>query len=226
MIIGNGLIANLFRDCDDGRCIYFASGVSNSLETDKKQFIREENLILETINKYPNLLFIYFSTCSIYDSEKKDSPYVLHKLKMEQIIKNSMDRWLILRVSNAVGNGGNANLLMNYLVRCVKNNETINIHTKATRNLIDAVDIKEICLQLVKNHTENHILNIAYLNNYSIIDIVEIMEEFFAKKIDVNLVKSGSGYDINIVEIENYFYTNHLEDKRAYLIGMLDKYYK
>lgn len=226
MIIGNGLIASLFKDYKKNDCVFFASGVSNSLETDKKQFIREENLILETIKRYSDHLFIYFSTCSIYDSQKKDSPYVLHKLKMEQLIKNSMDKWLILRVSNAVGNGGNPHLLINYLVRSVKNNEIINVHTKATRNLIDTADIKAICLNLIEDHTENHILNIAYLSNYSIIEIIEIMEEYFSKKIEVNLVKSGIGYDINIAEIENYFYANHLENKKNYLINMLDKYYK
>lgn len=226
MIIGNGLIANLFRECDDGNCIYFASGVSNSLETDEAQFAREEKLILETINNFPDLLFVYFSTCSIYDSTKNESHYVLHKLKMEQLIKNNVKRWLILRVSNAVGNGGNPHLLMNYLVKSVKTNEAINVHTHATRNLIDVADIKAICLHLITKQTENHILNIAYLYNYSIIEIIDILEEYFSKKIEVNLLKSGTGYEIKVPEIENYFYTHHLENKKAYLIGMLDKYYK
>lgn len=225
MIIGNGLIASLFKDYKKNDCVFFASGVSNSLETDEKQFLREENLILETINMFPDLIFVYFSTCSIYDSTKKESPYVLHKLKMEQIIKNNSRRWLILRVSNAVGNGGNPHLLMNYLVRSVKNNETINVHTKATRNLIDTADIKAICLNLIEDHTENHILNIAYLSNYSITEIVEIMEQYFDKKIELNLIKSGSGYDIEISEIENYFFKNHLDNKEKYLKKILDNYY-
>lgn len=225
MIIGSGLIANLFVDSQHQDCIYFASGVSNSLETRFEQFAREENLILETIEKFPNLLFVYFSSCSIYDSTKKESPYVLHKLKMEQLIKNNTQRWLILRVSNAVGNGGNPNLLMNYLVRSVENNEVINVHTHAARNLIDAEDIKAICLQLIENYTENHILNIAYLNNYSIIEIIEMMEQHFDKKIDINLIKSGSGYEIEISEIENYFFENNLENKEKYLKRILDNYY-
>jgi nucleoside-diphosphate-sugar epimerase len=86
------------------------------LETDKSAFLREENLLRKTIKENPNKIFIYFSTCSIYDSSKNGSSYVNHKLKMEQIVEELANQFLILRVSNAVGKGGNPNLLMNYLV--------------------------------------------------------------------------------------------------------------
>lgn len=48
MIIGNGLIANLFTEHDRENIIFFASGVSNSLETEKSAFLREENLLRNT----------------------------------------------------------------------------------------------------------------------------------------------------------------------------------
>ncbi len=62
MIIGNGLIANLFKNNDEEKVIFFASGVSNSLETDKSAFLREENLIRKTLEENPENAFIYFST--------------------------------------------------------------------------------------------------------------------------------------------------------------------
>ena len=58
MIIGNGLIASLFTDCDQENIIFFASGVSNSLENKKEEFLREENLIRKTIAENPNKVFI------------------------------------------------------------------------------------------------------------------------------------------------------------------------
>ncbi|MBQ0151820.1 MAG: NAD-dependent epimerase/dehydratase family protein, partial [Chryseobacterium sp.] len=137
MIVGNGLIASLFTEIDSEEIIFFASGVSNSSETNPQQFLREENLIRETILENKDKLFLYFSTCSIYDSSKMNSLYVLHKHKMEEIIMQEMKSFLILRISNAVGSGGNPNLLMNYLVRSLKKGEKITIHEKATRNLID-----------------------------------------------------------------------------------------
>lgn len=225
MIVGNGLIASLFTECDQENIIFFASGVSNSLETKKEEFLREENLIKKTIIENPNKVFIYFSTCSIYDSSKAESQYVLHKLKMEQIIIQLCPQYLILRLSNAVGNGGNPNLLMNYLVRSVKNNEIINVHTKATRNLIDVEDIKNITNQLIDKQYFNKIINIAYPENYTIIEILEIMEKFYQTKLYLNLVKSGSGYVIDTHDVESYFIQHALTNKETYLHKILEKYY-
>lgn len=225
MTVGNGLIASLFTECDQENIIFFASGVSNSLETKKEEFLREENLIKKTITENPNKVFIYFSTCSIYDSSKVESQYVLHKLKMEQIIIQLCPQYLILRLSNAVGNGGNPNLLMNYLVRSVKNNEIINVHTKATRNLIDVEDIKNITNQLIDKQYFNKIINIAYPENYTIIKILEIMEKFYQTKLYLNLVKSGSGYGIDTHDVESYFIQHALTNKETYLHKILEKYY-
>ncbi|MCY0975835.1 sugar nucleotide-binding protein [Chryseobacterium wangxinyae] len=225
MIIGRGLIASLFAGYDRENTIFFASGVSNSLEIRPEEFSREENLIQETISANPDKIFIYFSTCSIYDSSKTGSNYVLHKLKMEQKIKDLCKKFLILRVSNAVGKGGNPNLLVNYIINAVKNDETINVHTKATRNLIDAEDIRNITLELADEKPLNKIINLAYIKNYSIIEILEIIERFFNKKVNINLIKSGSGYDITIPDIENYFTKNHLDNKENYLQNILKKYY-
>ena len=225
MIVGNGLIASLFTECDQENIIFFASGVSNSLETKKEEFLREENLIKKTIAENPNKVFIYFSTCSIYDSSKVESQYVLHKLKMEQIITQLCSQYLIVRLSNAVGNGGNPNLLINYLVRSVKSSKTINVHTKATRNFIDTEDIKNIVIQLIKNKNFNKIINIAYPENYTIIEILEILEKFFQIKPKLNLVKSGSGYLIDIPDVQDYFNQHALTNKETYLYKILEKYY-
>ncbi|WP_312767482.1 NAD-dependent epimerase/dehydratase family protein [Epilithonimonas sp.] len=225
MVIGRGLIANLFLDNDREDILFFASGVSNSLETRKEEFSREENMVRSTIAENPEKIFVYFSTCSIYDSSKADSSYVLHKLKMEQIIKNNCERFLILRVSNAVGKGGNPNLLMNYLVRSVKNNEMINVHTKATRNLIDADDIKKITFSMIEGQALNKIVNVAYPQNYTIIEILEVVERFYNTKLELNLIKSGSGYDINVSDVEYHFIENNLTDKDSYLCDILQKYY-
>ena len=225
MIVGNGLIASLFRNHDREDIVFFASGVSNSSETDPAQFQREETLVRKTLSESPGKLLIYFSTCSIYDSSKTNSPYVLHKLHMEELVKNHTDQFMILRISNAVGKGGNPNLLMNYLTRSVSRNETINVHTKATRNLIDAEDVEKITLQLIENKNLNKIINVAYSQNYSIIEILEILENHYHKKLDLNLIKAGSGYEINIPDVEEYFRKNGLENKETYLCRILEKYY-
>ena len=177
MIIGKGLIALQFLDCDNDKIIFFASGVSNSSETDKNQFLREENLIRETLKAHPHKLFVYFSTCSIYDSSKYNSAYVLHKLQMEEIIKEFARHYLILRISNAVGKGGNPNLLLNYLARSIKDNKVLTIHKNATRNLIDVEDIKNIVLKYIESDIHNKIINVAYTDNFKIPDIITAFQD-------------------------------------------------
>ena len=225
MIVGNGLIANLFRENDRENVVFFASGVSNSLETDKSAFLREENLIRNTIKENPNKIFIYFSTCSIYDSSKNGSSYVNHKLKMEQIVEELANQFLILRVSNAVGKGGNPNLLMNYLVNAFHQEKEITVHTLATRNLIDADDIKNITLKFINENSFNKIINVAYLENFSTIQILEILEKHFNKTAKTSLVKSGQSYLISIPEAEAYFAENKFTEKKEYLLRIIKRYY-
>ena len=102
---------------------------------------------------------------------------------MEQIIKNSCERYLILRVSNAVGRGGNPNLLMNYIVHSVKNNHTINVHTKATRNLIDTDDIKNITFDSPKTIVANDEVhrNLICIKSYGDYRFLELDEIAFLK---------------------------------------------
>ncbi len=225
MIIGNGLIANLFRENDRENVVFFASGVSNSLETEKSAFMREENLLRKTLEENPEKIFIYFSTCSIYDSSKNGSFYVNHKLRMEQIVEELSRNFLILRVSNAVGKGGNPNLLMNYLINAFHQEKEITVHTLATRNLIDADDIKNITLKFINENILNKIINVAYLENFSTSEILEILEKYFNKSAKKSFVKSGQSYLISIPEVESYFTENNLTNKEAYLCRILDRYY-
>lgn len=225
MIVGNGLVANLFRNDDRENVVFFASGVSNSLETEKSAFLREENLLRKTIEENLDKIFIYFSTCSIYDSSKNDSLYVNHKLKMERLVEDLCAQYLILRVSNAVGKGGNPNLLLNYLVNSIKQEKTINVHTLATRNLIDGDDVKNIVLKFLGEKQLNKVLNIAYLENFSTTEILEILEKHLNKKPKTAFFNSGQTYKISIPEVENYFIENKLSNKNDYLWRLLERYF-
>ena len=51
MIIGNGLIASIFSDIDSDELLIFASGVSNSTCASDNEYLRERNLLIESINK-------------------------------------------------------------------------------------------------------------------------------------------------------------------------------
>lgn len=222
MIVGKGLIASQFNDVDREDVIFFASGVSNSSETKNEEFLREQNLIEDTIRLKSDKLFIYFSTCSIYDSSKYNSPYVLHKLHMEELIKESAPKYLILRISNAVGKGGNPNLLINYLYRQIKNESELVIHQNATRNLIDVEDVKNITLKYINSNSFNEIVNVAYLHNFFIDEIVSALEENLNKKSKKIVQNKGEHYSIDIHELD---YDFNFFEKEKYLRSILSKYY-
>lgn len=61
--------------------IIFASGVSNSKNSDLTAYQREAALLEKLIAEYPGKTLVYFSTCSLYDPGEKGSLYYLHKLR-------------------------------------------------------------------------------------------------------------------------------------------------
>ncbi len=223
MIIGNGLLGSAFIEFDLPEVVFFASGVSNSSEISEKEFNREENLIHKILGDNPQKQFVYFSTCSIYDSSKNGSPYVLHKLKMEQIIINKASNYLILRVSNAVGKGGNPNLLMNYIYSSILNKKKITIHKNAKRNLIDVEDVVKISHNIISNNIKNKIINIAFKENIAIENLVNNFEKILKTKTEKVYIEIGESYSIDIQNIKAYFRNT---DVNNYLENIINKYYK
>lgn len=109
MTIGNGDIASVLPERD--HILFFASGVSNSLETRKSEFRREKELLFDQYDDALNASrrLVYFSTLSIF---YKDSPYTRHKRKMEQYVKMFPD-WCIIRLGN-IDWGTNPHTIINH----------------------------------------------------------------------------------------------------------------
>jgi len=104
MVIGKGMIAKAFSNYMDKKDVaIFASGVSNSLERNEREFQREKDLLCKVINDSHDKLLVYFSTCSVYDSSVNKTPYVRHKLKMESIIAENVEQFNLFRLPQVVG---------------------------------------------------------------------------------------------------------------------------
>ncbi|MBB4806605.1 nucleoside-diphosphate-sugar epimerase [Chryseobacterium defluvii] len=205
MIIGSGLIANSLKNIDSEDMLYFASGVSNSLETRDSEFEREFSLLKQCIEEYDGKKLVYFSTLSIYDQSKQDSHYVLHKQELENYIKNNVEAYLILRVGNIVGNGGNPNTLFNFLKNQISSNNTFVLHKKARRLLIDIDDIAKF---LAHNCTEihNQTINLAFPYYYDLKEIIDAVEKQINKNAAYNEVDEGDFYKVSFDEnIDRFF---------------------
>lgn len=227
MVIGHGMIARHFgKYIDDESLLVFASGVSNSSTIDEADYTREQDLLLHALQHHPKKTFVYFSTCSIYDTSLQDSLYVLHKLKMERFIQDTATSYLIFRVSNPVGFTPNPHTVLNYFVRHIKNQEHFKVWQYASRNLVDMDDVFKICDQLIQTKTiKNKIINIANPVNYPVINIIEAIEHHFGKKGNYTLAEKGNSPAIDTTAIQPGFSLLHIDFDKHYLPGLLKKYF-
>lgn len=116
--IGNGDIAKVLPERDD--LVFFASGVSNSLETRDSEFEREVNLLYE---QSPSSHIVYFSSLIVFE---RDSPYTRHKRKMESLIKTIFKAYTIIRIGN-IDWGTNPYTIINDMRRRFKAGEKVEL---------------------------------------------------------------------------------------------------
>lgn len=215
------MIANAFSQYkDDDRVIIFASGVSNSKETDETEFQREENL-LKSLDK--NKLLIYFSTCSMYDPTLQNTPYVRHKICMEYIVKHNFKRSIIFRLPNVVGKTTNTNTFFSHFKENINKESEIKVDLLASRYLIDIDDLSNILSGIINKHKNEDVdihkkICVAFNNREMVTDIVDMMMYILGKKSPIVLTHKGcdfqfdkSEFDIHLKEIgyilpENYTY--------------------
>lgn len=176
MVIGSGLIASAFINDygDDPNFIVFAAGVSNSTETNPKEFEREEKLLIKTISENKGKHILYFS--SFIDNDVRKRKYVEHKRNIENIIKKSKLYYTILKLPQAVGFGGNKNTLVNFFVDKLKSGEEIDVYKNVYKGLVDVEDIKKIVDVLVKKWSDkNTYIELPYIEKLPTLEIVNLI---------------------------------------------------
>lgn len=221
MIVGNGLIANALKKIDTEDYLFFASGVSNSLEIRSSEFEREFLLLKNSIAQHPECRLIYFSTLSINDQSKQSSHYVLHKLRLEEYIRTHTSSHLILRIGNIVGNGGNPNTLFNFLKTQISQGNTFTLHQKARRLLLDIDDVSKF-LQTNDDHLNNQTVNFAYPYYFDLKEIVQALESRMQKTARYTETDEGDFYIVNFDETANNFFIGI--DADQYLRDLAEKY--
>ncbi len=211
MIVGNGLLAKTFDFYKNNDFILiFASGVSNSNETNKEMFIREKNLLENTIKHNSNKTIVYFSSCDVIYAEKINLQYYYHKLKMEEIIKKMALKYYIFRLPQVIGFSKNNNSLINYFINSIIENKKILVWKYAYKNLINIKDVLNIAQNIIKSDKYiNKIINVINENYYSILEIIDTIEEVINKKPRISLVDKGikPNYSIDFTEEFNIDFT-------------------
>jgi nucleoside-diphosphate-sugar epimerase len=225
MIVGSGLIANAFssRSLPDD-VLLFASGVSNSKEKRPEPFERELNLIRQTADANPERRIIYFSTASVMDPELSEEPYVIHKLKCEEWLKNNTVSPLILRVTNVVGNSGNPATVFNFFKHCIQQDIRFSMWTQACRNFIDIEDLVSITMRLIHTNGFGRTWTLANPESYPVMAIVKKIEDALGKKAVYDEVELGTCFNPLSNETLRFYADNDIRFDESYLDLLISKY--
>ena len=228
MIIGSGLIAHAFRvtySNSESVCVY-AAGVSNSSCNDPQEFARERERLTAALQQAQQAeVFVYFGTCSVGDPEAQHTPYVQHKLAMEQLVAKH-PRYLILRLPQVAGITPNPHTLLNYLYAHIARSEAFQLWNKATRNIIDVDDVAAIARLLIADPAaRNLIVNVANPANYAMSDIVATMERIVGKRAIYGAIERGAEYFIDTHMIRPLLDKAGVTFGDNYLERIIGKYY-
>jgi nucleoside-diphosphate-sugar epimerase len=229
MIIGSGLLARAFASAYAGRsdvCVY-AAGVSNSGCTDTREFVREQQRIGDALSQYRHAeAFVYFGTCSVYDPEISNTPYVQHKLAVERLV-HAHSRHIVLRLPQVAGQTPNPHTLLNYLYARISRSEAFNLWRNARRNIIDVDDVVPIAQQLIANdEVRRATINIANSASYSMAEIVDAMADVVGKRAIFEIEDRGSNYLIEITAMQSALAESGVEFGENYLRKVIAKYYE
>ncbi len=222
MLVGNGLVANaLVSYKNNDHVIIFASGVSNSLACDVEQFRREEELI----SKYfiSDALFIYFSTCSIYDPSLSKSAYVLHKLRMEQLIERNFKKYLIIRLPTLVGKTDNPHTFFNSFVNKLKASAPITVYKNASRYLLDVDDLPVI-VNLLEQNVINTKINVVFDNKMPVTEIVNYLHHKLSSKSQIIYENKGTDFTVDNSKFKKLYTDMMPEIKIISFENLVNKY--
>ena len=228
MIIGRGMVAQRFESYkNDDRLLIFASGVSNSKNRIAGEYSRELDLLESSIRAHTDKTLVYFSTCSVYDPEEKESPYIIHKREVENIIRTHCRQFYIFRVSNLVGRSDNPNTVLNFFVYHILNKINFDLWSNASRNLIDIDDMYKIVDHILKNRLYlNQVVNIANSVSYSVPEIVKTIEDLWHTQANYVLIPKGQPFSIDLSLTLPLIHELDIRFAKDYLVKLLEKYYR
>tara|TARA_R110002110_G_scaffold1062_4_gene4249 strand:+ start:3214 stop:3897 length:684 start_codon:yes stop_codon:yes gene_type:complete len=224
MIIGNGLIAEGFKNFSHSKFVILAAGVSNSLETRLGEFEREKDLVLETLRKYPNKKVIYFSTVLI---DSLDNPYYTHKREIEKLIACNSKEWVIFRVPQLVSGKGNSNNLIQYLKDKIVQGDELVIYEGVMRSLLDIEDLVKM-VKLSVGKINRGIVNISGIEILKVINICELLASTLNKPLRVivkDKYEDSSWTELNDVLVESSMNLLDIKSK-GYTKNLINKYIK
>ena len=221
-VIGNGLIATEMKKIDKDDILFFCSGVSDSTVTSQKLFQREVDLLNSITINFEYSKIIYFSSFSFYIDNKV---YLDHKINIENQIKELNKKYIIIRLPQVIGDGGNSNNLIPFFVNSIKNSLTVDVY-EAFRSILDVGDLRRIVEYLLLDNFNGEI-DINYIELVRSENILSIISKVLKKSPKINKYIRKS--DSCVVNYNSDYVTHLLRklsiDEYEYTKRILEKYY-
>jgi UDP-2-acetamido-2,6-beta-L-arabino-hexul-4-ose reductase len=227
MVVGDGMVAKSFCQYSERNdVIIFASGVSNSKINIREEFEKELDLLKTTLSENPGKKLVYFSTFNLYDPKERISPYCVHKLNIEAFIKLGVPRYHIFRLGHVVGHSLNQYTILSFLYNSIKDGNPFNLWKFASRNIIDMDDISRICSYIIDNDLYlNQITDVCNIENTTVLDIVNILEEILNKKGIYTIVEEGGSPEVHSTNIQELAGNLGIYFDASYPRRVIFKYY-
>jgi nucleoside-diphosphate-sugar epimerase len=234
MIVGSGFIAKNFKKNNlllkKYKIAIYASGVSNSQSKNNNNFSREKKKLLNYKKKLKSKILIYISSCSIYDPSRNSTPYIKHKINMENLVKKNFNKFIIFRFPEVVGFNSNKNNLINFFYINISRDKKFKLWINAKRNIIDIDDAIKLCLNYIKvikkDKKINLEINIANKIFFSVANIIKVLEKLTCKKALYETVKIGNlNWKIKPLVANKIIKMSNITFDRYYLEKVLKKYY-
>lgn len=224
MVIGNGLLAkkmSLFNDNND--ILIFASGVSNSKETNHNEYKRELDLLKTFLGT--NKKLIYFSTCSVLMECQSISHYITHKKNVEEYIKNNFNNYIIFRLPNVVGKTDNTHTSFNYFKNKLITNSQLFIEKESLRYFIDVDDLTITLSPIILDSGQNKKkINVCFNNKTDIFNFVMSMSETLGVQPKITIIDGGCLQDVDNSEFINLIDPKYKKIDQSYNKKLIEKY--
>jgi nucleoside-diphosphate-sugar epimerase len=228
MIIGQGIIARslLSFSMEEG-LVLFAGSINDSTINDTEIIRAEEIAVMEALLRYPDDLFIYFSSCSIADHNASHTLYVQHKSRMEALIRATAIHFLIFRLPQIVGFGSANSNLVKYLVNVISNHNVFELWENAKKNIIDIDDACSIIRSVLNSRMfSNAIINVANTSHTLVIDLVHDIEEFTGHKAKYISIQKNTGINVDVSDIQAIVECLDIRFDGDYIKRLLKKYFR
>jgi nucleoside-diphosphate-sugar epimerase len=226
VVIGGGMIAKAFMAYGESReVVIFASGVSNSLETSDAAFGREQALLEKVRAAQRQAFLVYFGTCSVDDPDRRATPYVQHKMRMEALLAGSSSPWMVLRLPLAIGPEHRSPTLANFLHDRIVRGEKFEVWARSSRYPIDIEDAFRLASRFIADRSLwRRTINIA-LRAFPVLDFVRVLERITGKRALYRLVEKGAHYDLRCPEVAKLASELELDFSPRYLERVLRRYF-